>query len=934
MQQSLKAMLDAPADKTSQAEKVRLSRSPHPYHRRSISSTNPFDASNISTPVLGTPLRSTQNTDDERTNVTPVRQGSIAYTHSTDSDSGTEADDEHFLKGLPAPKHKGHKGLINGDGSRSDTPSPALSPDIVKDGERQLGATYKKAVLSAQRATNEEIWHARQKLGKKRIIELRRRACEVILLGVVGLVVFLSAEGRKSAAQWRHGKCTSSWQRGESLTFAGLKSELLILTTLTIIYPLRLMRYAVSNRSRGEWPFITIPPEFDPAPLLYPPTIPVLVAALLGAENSSSMIANIVLSISSLPAALIPSFLGFPSPDVHWFLSVLPYLWTKFVDRRGAARNNTCLPDYLAVYANPNAFSLQQRDAEVLFFLFPLHQSLCITLSCLTKTSLLAAEVQLLSIALINLLILSSSPQALILKALLWIGGVGTLVSCTRVLSYIVALARVPKWRFRRAETHTTVGSAALRGHLSSPVKWARLSMGHSTKIWADDSEDDDDVMDTSASRPLSFRSDATIHDHERSVRLVSSQGASTGAHFSRPVDINGNMVEASKRRTIPNTNPSRTSSKVTPSGRKRRSASVSSKRYFSLTESQASFRKWLYTGYVYTCIIGIIMIGIREYVSKYALNETEAIGWALGYLFGNLQAFRMYIVTSTYLSTWIRLPPQIASYKDSCAAGWVEHIRQSTIGPANTRLLLLAYWVIVIVFGISIVLRLSTVCAVDTRRKVFHFMMVAMLLPATFVDPLYAALALSLVLAVFLLLDLFRATQLPPLSKPLAMFLAPYVDGRDLRGPVVISHIFLLIGCAIPLWLSMGALPRTGDGWEVSTRDISMVSGVVCVGMGDAAASLIGRRFGRHKWFWPGGKSIEGSIAFAVAVGSALSVAKLWLILGGWTDGGDELSSKTFMRIASAAGIASFTEAVLTGGNDNVVVPVVLWLCVKALRI
>ena len=38
--------------------------------------------------------------------------------------------------------------------------------------------------------------------------------------------------------------------------------------------------------------------------------------------------------------------------------------------------------------------------------------------------------------------------------------------------------------------------------------------------------------------------------------------------------------------------------------------------------------------------------------------------------------------------------------------------------------------------------------------------------------------------------------------------------------------------------------------------------------------------------------------------------------------------------KTAFAAAIASFTEAVLTGGNDNVVVPVVLWLCVKGLDI
>lgn len=186
--------------------------------------------------------------------------------------------------------------------------------------------------------------------------------------------------------------------------------------------------------------------------------------------------------------------------------------------------------------------------------------------------------------------------------------------------------------------------------------------------------------------------------------------------------------------------------------------------------------------------------------------------------------------------------------------------------------------------------------------------------------------------------LDLFRASQLPPLSKSLAYFLTPYVDGRDLKGPVVISHIFLLIGCAIPLWLSLGYLPRTGSGylsgWEVPRREASMVSGVICVGMGDVAASLIGRRYGRHKWIWGGGKSIEGSAAFATAVGLALILAKAWLRIGGWPANNEDPWILTFGKAGVAAGVASLTEAVLTGGNDNVVVPVVLWPCVKGLGI
>jgi dolichol kinase len=298
--------------------------------------------------------------------------------------------------------------------------------------------------------------------------------------------------------------------------------------------------------------------------------------------------------------------------------------------------------------------------------------------------------------------------------------------------------------------------------------------------------------------------------------------------------------------------------------------------------------------------------------------------------------------VVSLNLQRWICLPPYASSETSSSLhQGWIEDVRINTFGEANARLVLCAYWLCIIIIGLAIVFRLSAVYEVDTRRKVFHFMMVAMLLPATYVDPTFAALALSLILAIFLLLDLFRASQLPPLSKSLASFLTPYVDGRDLKGPVVISHIFLLIGCAIPLWLSLGSLPRSKTaadsplkGWEVPTREVSMVSGVICVGMGDAAASLIGRRYGRKKWLWGGGKSIEGSVAFATAVTFALVAAKTWLRIGGWSANNEDALWLTGTKAVFAATMASLTEAVLTGGNDNVVCPVVLWICVKGLDI
>ena len=78
----------------------------------------------------------------------------------------------------------------------------------------------------------------------------------------------------------------------------------------------------------------------------------------------------------------------------------------------------------------------------------------------------------------------------------------------------------------------------------------------------------------------------------------------------------------------------------------------------------------------------------------------------------------------------------------------------------------------------------------------------------------------------------------------------------------------------------------------------------------------------------------MEGSLAFAVAVILGLCFAKLWLLIGGWNDDYRDSWATTVGKACIAATGASLTEAVLTGGNDNVIVPVILWLLVRGLRI
>ncbi|KAG5915953.1 hypothetical protein E4U42_007863 [Claviceps africana] len=811
------------------------------------------------------------------------------------SESGSEADDEHFLRGLPAPKTKLHKGLRDSNEPVSSTSTPIPSPAAVDHGRVHI--------MAPQCASKEQSPIDRAFVVLRRNRNLARRATETGIMASLGYMAVTSIH----VAPILH----TTWSRD-------LQYLSLLYVSLLALYPLRVLAWSYRYRKPSRRLPLRIPSHFDPAPLLYPPAITIFVSLLVAGSNPAVVLPNIILSISSLPQALVPKVDVTASYNVlHWAVACLPLSWGSWKLDSSSGSNPT------------DSF----LSPEALVLLYPVHQTLCIVLHHLTTTSLLTTELQLLSIALINVLILSASPQAKILKGLLWGGGLAVLVFCGPVIRWGIALARVPKWRFRKpSKSQKYRFWKDMRKYLS----WHRIKndvMG---------SPPDDRPYETLSS--VDEEDDIPIFRGPLRVQTLGPTTHDNASANKEDRELDGTSQRQHTR--LPCAPPRAKRPSKTLSSRRRRTASLSWRPYIRLTQGQATVRRWAYAAYVYTSLLGIILVGVRTYVEWYALDGLEPIGWALGYMLGNLPWFRFQVVRSN-LERWICLPARTADAAASpaghdkhCHLGWVEHLRHSDFGEANTRLVLSAYWMLILVFGLTIVFRLKETYEVDTRRKVFHFMMVGMFLPATYVDPAYAGLALSLVLTIFLILDLLRASQLPPLSKPIASFLAPYVDGRDFRGPVVISHIFLLIGCAIPLWLALSSLPRTGSGclagWEVPTRDVSMVSGVICVGLGDAAASLIGRRHGRRKWLWGGGKSLEGSVAFAGAVFVGLAVAGAWLRIGGWptTDDGSMGIVASARNAGLCASVASLTEAVLTGGNDNVIVPVVLWTCVKSLGI
>jgi phytol kinase len=98
---------------------------------------------------------------------------------------------------------------------------------------------------------------------------------------------------------------------------------------------------------------------------------------------------------------------------------------------------------------------------------------------------------------------------------------------------------------------------------------------------------------------------------------------------------------------------------------------------------------------------------------------------------------------------------------------------------------------------------------------------------------------------------------------------------------------------------------------WPVEGR-AAMVAGLYAMGFGDAAASVVGRRWGCHPYRVAGArKSREGTLAMA-AVSFAAILLGTYPLLGQWA----------WLPTLGATGAATLAEAVAGRGLDNLTVP------------
>jgi hypothetical protein len=197
-----------------------------------------------------------------------------------------------------------------------------------------------------------------------------------------------------------------------------------------------------------------------------------------------------------------------------------------------------------------------------------------------------------------------------------------------------------------------------------------------------------------------------------------------------------------------------------------------------------------------------------------------------------------------------------------------------------------------------------------------------------------------------------------------------------DTRPKVEISHISLLLGCAGPVWVyaavraqllqqSCNAQHALQAADETSVHEASAARasselgralllsllpyiGILTLGVGDAAAAVVGKLYGRLRWSWVlsavgvrgqenNRRTIEGSLACFVT----MSAASGWILhsqfasltaLGSMAELDEHSRRDVFYSVLCAVQLSllvvTLTEA-FTAANDNIVLPMLLSLLV-----
>ncbi|KAG6868315.1 hypothetical protein C0993_005040 [Termitomyces sp. T159_Od127] len=187
-----------------------------------------------------------------------------------------------------------------------------------------------------------------------------------------------------------------------------------------------------------------------------------------------------------------------------------------------------------------------------------------------------------------------------------------------------------------------------------------------------------------------------------------------------------------------------------------------------------------------------------------------------------------------------------------------------------------------------------------NARRKFFHALAVVMFIPGIAIDvrsplvvfdvsrrltlsnmqPAFTHLSFSAAFALFVFTEYVRYFAIYPFGAAVHLFMNEFLDHRD-RGTAILSHFYLLTGCAGSVWLEGPSqlLQFTGIlTLGVGDAMVSRVFGVRGASVPDMTgqASIVGKRIGCHRWSPTTSKTLEGSVAFTVSIAGCAWLLRL----------------------------------------------------------
>merc|ERR1719229_2090205 len=96
-------------------------------------------------------------------------------------------------------------------------------------------------------------------------------------------------------------------------------------------------------------------------------------------------------------------------------------------------------------------------------------------------------------------------------------------------------------------------------------------------------------------------------------------------------------------------------------------------------------------------------------------------------------------------------------------------------------------------------------------HRKAFHALAVALFVPPLLAgQEAFLGFCLLVAALLFIIIETCRVSRVPGLASGLDSFVKRYLDNREdtSRGDLVLTHLYLLLGCAIPVWLESTGCP------------------------------------------------------------------------------------------------------------------------------